>query len=395
MKICIIGAGASGLAAAITAARINESASITILEKKEKPAAKLLATGNGRCNITNASCQDLAMTSEFLSSVGIVTRVEDEGRMYPVSGRAQDVYTALLSAAEAEGISIITSKVVTQITSAGSQGSAFSVVCEDGSSYDADRVLIASGGKAAPQFGTSGDSYTLARALGHTVTKLAPVLTPLDIKGFNGQLKGIRAHAKVTLLKRNQPVHIEIGEVQFTEKGISGVCIFNISRHVILDADTHFGDYQVEIDFLPDFGGGVDTVKEILRQRQTQKGIVAGELLRTLVDERIAKYIMTSAGVDNTDAPVSKITEIQLDKIASLIKGWPLTVSGAGGWNVAQCTRGGVTLEEIDPATMESQVVPGLYLAGEAIDYDGPCGGFNLQNAWVTGILAGQAMGRE
>lgn len=385
MNIAIIGAGASGLAAAIKAARTNSEACIVVLEKKDRPATKLMATGNGRCNITNASCEDYDKTLAFLNSVGIFTEEEDEGRVYPFSGQAKDVCTALLSACNSLGVDIKTNMPVSKISTPKEDGGEFEIFCENGKSLKADKVIIAAGGKAAPQFGTSGDSYTLAKALGHSINKLAPVLTPLEISGFEGQFKGIRAKAEVTLYKRNQEIAIEKGEIQFTETGVSGICIFNLSRFVVLDKETNFGDYSIKVDL---FRGSEDLLFEILKSQKSIDGLLAGEILRTLVHERLAEALLYEVGI-KVKQKALEVPNDKLIELAKLIKSLMLNVKGAGGWNQAQCTRGGVELSEIDPSSMESKIIKNLYITGEALDYDGPCGGFNLQNAWMSGILAG------
>ncbi len=387
MQIVIIGAGASGLAAAISAARADSEACIVVLEKKDRAATKLLATGNGRCNITNTACDNQGMVLGFLNSVGIFTCEEEEGRVYPISEQAKDVHGALLSACNHLGVRLHTNSRVNELKPPKEKGQKFVICCEEGKVYEADRVILSAGGKSGSMYGTTGDSYTLAKSLGHTVGKLAPVLTPLEIKGFNGEFKGVRAKAKVTLFNKEQEVAVEKGEVQFTEKGVSGICIFNLSRFLILNKETSFEDYSLEIDF---FSGNEKELYEIFNSNRKIKGLLAGELLRTLVNEKLAESIIKEMKI-NPKEQAELVSDDKLKKMASFMKAMKLTIKGAGGWNQAQCTRGGVVLSEVDGSSMESKLVQGLFITGEALDYDGQCGGFNLHNAWETGILAGQA----
>lgn len=386
--IIIIGAGASGLAAAITAARTNPQACILILEKKDKPARKLLATGNGRCNITNLACPGYRNTLRFFESVGILAREENEGRFYPYTGKASDVVHALLRTAKALGIEILCGAEVTEVAKSGS---GFSVKLAGGEVHTSQRLLIAAGGKASPQYGTSGDAGRLARSLGHSVTKLAPALTSIDIKGADGTLKGIRVKARVSLYlgdrekSEERLLASELGELQFTETGISGVCVFNLSRLLEIDDNRAFENYEAEIDFAPDMD--INTVKELLSERESIEGMTQDEILSGIVDERIAKIIASRAEHE-------KYAMDTAADFAAGLKAFRLKVASAGGWKAAQCTRGGVPLSEVEPETMESKLCPGLFLSGEVLDYDGPCGGFNLQHAWETGMKAGVKMAK-
>ncbi len=386
--IIIIGAGASGLAAAITAARTNPQACILILEKKDKPARKLLATGNGRCNITNLACPGYRNTLRFFESVGILAREENEGRFYPYTGKASDVVHALLRTAKALGIEILCGAEVTEVSKADN---GFSVKLAGGEVHTSRKLLIAAGGKASPQYGTSGDAGRLARSLGHSVTKLAPALTSIDIKGADGTLKGIRVKARVSLYlgdrekSEERLLASELGELQFTETGISGVCVFNLSRLLEIDDNRAFENYEAEIDFAPDMD--INTVKELLSERETIEGMTQDEILSGIVDERIAKIIAARAEHE-------KYAMDTAADFAAGLKAFRLKVASAGGWKAAQCTRGGVPLSEVEPETMESKLCPGLFLSGEVLDYDGPCGGFNLQHAWETGMKAGVKMAK-
>lgn len=394
MKICIIGGGASAMAAAIAAKRRNEAAEIVIIEKKEKLGAKLFATGNGRCNITNTECPRAMETALFFDSIGVLLREEREGRMYPASEKAADVVRALERQLEIYKVRVLTGCTVTE-ASAEAQG--FSVVYagENGGvkTERADRLLIASGGKAGPQYGTSGDGYRLAKGFGHTVNRLSPVLTPLYSADVAASCKGARAKARVTLLRTENgtavPLAMENGEVQFTAKGLSGVCIFNLSRFVKLSDGAGFDSYSVAVDFIPDCDA--DFVENLLTARAEMPEMTAEDVLRSIVESSIGNDVLASLGIDKA-LPAAELGSGGIARIASELKDRRFVLSGAGGWRDAQCTAGGVELSEIDGSTMESRLQGGLYFAGEILDYDGACGGFNLQHAWETGIKAGLAM---
>lgn len=380
LDICIIGGGASGLAAAITAGRENPDKSILIIEKKETVGKKLAATGNGKCNLTNTSCDNMGSVLKFFDSIGIFTRADEEGRVYPYCSQAKDVVYALNKAAEAAGVDIRTGITVEKIVKTAD---GFNIKTNKGD-FESVKLLIATGGKSAPQFGTSGDGYIFAKQLGHTVTRLAPVLTGIEVMEDLKSVKGVRVKALVKLLKDGQTAEKEYGEVQFNEDGISGICVMNLSRFIKIDEGESFIEgirrYSVELDLVPE----VETEElEIMLQRRIDAGIGNTEdLLISIIPDKLRKYI-----ADEQELGLSELTE--------RLKSMKLSVSGTKGWKVAQCTSGGVTLDEIDAVTMESKLIDGLYFAGEVTDYDGPCGGYNLQYAWETGIKAGKAMAND
>ena len=380
LDICIIGGGAAGLAAAITAGRETTDKSILIIEKKETVGKKLAATGNGKCNLTNTSCENMDSVLEFFDSIGIFTRADEEGRVYPYCSQAKDVVYALNKAAEAAGADIRTGITVEKIVNTAD---GFNIKTNKGD-FESVKLLIATGGKSAPQFGTSGDGYIFAKQLGHTVTRLAPVLTGIEVMEDLKSVKGVRVKALVKLLKDGQTAEKEYGEVQFNEDGISGICVMNLSRFIKIDEGESFIEgirrYSVELDLVPE----VETEElEIMLQRRIDAGIGNTEdLLISIIPDKLRKYI-----ADKQELGLSELTE--------RLKSMKLSVSGTKGWKVAQCTSGGVTLDEIDAVTMESKLIDGLYFAGEVTDYDGPCGGYNLQYAWETGIKAGKAMAND
>lgn len=378
--IMIIGAGASGMAAASAALVRNPSVRLLLLEKKEAPGKKLSATGNGRCNITNKACLDYPDTEEFLRENGIFLREEEEGRVYPYSGKAAQVTRSLVRKIQQTGAEILCGETVISVEVLA--GGGFSVETASGLSLMSKVLILACGGKAAPQYGTSGDGFAWAKKLGHTVSRLSPVLTPLLLEEYPGKiLRGVRARAAAVLLKNGKPLAEERGEIQFTEEGVSGIAVFNLSRFVKLEPGENPRDgmrkYEIRLDFFPEME--CPELVLLLAERAA-RGIRKEELLCTLTDDRLAESIMQSMRPD-----------FSLTETAACLKEFRFRVSNTGGWKSAQCTTGGVLLSEIDSATGASKLCPGLYFAGEILDYDGPCGGYNLNHAWGTGRKAGRA----
>lgn len=349
--LIIIGAGAAGLAAA---ASIDSSIKTCILEKNRIPGRKIMATGGGRCNITNAACENKDKALEFFRCLGLETYCDGEGRYYPYSNQAADVVKCLTDAVRDKGIELITEF---RVSSASYEKESFTVFDEKGRDLSCRTLMVCPGGKAAPQLGTSGDGYGLAKAFGHTVRKVYPVLAGVRT-GDMKDVRGVRARGRVSLYKDGLFVACEDGEIQFNEDGISGICVMNLTMHITSDEgepmDKALNRYQLSLDLAPDF------TETQLAGRRSAFGIVT---------EKLAARV----NIGN-------------------IKGWRLPVKGVKGWKDAQCTAGGVDVSEIDPDTMESCKVPGLYFAGEILDVQGPCGGFNLQNAWETGIKAAEAI---
>lgn len=374
--LVIAGGGAAGLAAAASFIReMNQGAeddclSVCILEKNDAPGRKINATGGGRCNLTNEACQGKGITLEFFHGLGIETWHDSEGRYYPYSNKASDVTKALTDAVGGAEIRCgFTIKVISRVKSDDGEEYFMITGTDQDSGMDmifADRVLMAMGGKAGPQYGTTGDGYTIARTLGHTVTTVFPILTGIECSADGvdfASLKGVRAKGTVILNRDGKPMVRDTGEIQFTEDGISGICVFNLTPHIKADKWERFEDalkrFTITVDLAPDF------TEEELAARESAFGILTEKL---------------AAAFDGTDV--------------SAIKNWQLDIAGIKGWRDAQATFGGVALDEIDMDTMESRLVPGLYFAGEIIDAQGPCGGFNLQNAWETGIKAAGAIAK-
>jgi len=409
--IAIIGGGASGLAAAITARRNAPEMSVAIFEKKEVTGKKLSATGNGRCNLSNVKCSLSEQVIDFFMSVGISVRKDEEGRLYPYSEDAKDVTEILTACARGEGAEILLNSGISRMEAdpeggfllfvgenggaGGGPAGASSAGVENCRAVHAKKVLLATGGKSYASMGTTGDGYIMARKLGHTVTKLVPGLTAVEVTSDLADIKGVRSKALVTLYKDGEQIFSEKGEVQFRADSLSGICVMNMSRFVKVEAgeslEAAMGRYMVSVNLVPDFG--TVEIISMLKQRFLLKGLTVLEAMKTLVREVLACRILSDAGVE-WDAPALSVAfdDRKLLAIVNGMRGMRFGIRGVKGWNEAQITLGGVSMEEINPVTMESKLVPGLFFSGEVTDFDGPCGGYNLHNAWITGMLAGVGM---
>ncbi len=387
-RIVIIGGGASGLMAAIYAAR--NGASVTVLEKNEKPGKKLLATGNGRCNFTNldqnrrcyrGSDPDRAFqiisrfgvqeTISFFSSIGIYTK-NREGWIYPCTGQASSVLQVLLMEAEYRRVKIKTREAVTGVARTGEGG--FQVSTETWT-YPAEVVLVSCGSPASGISGASDLAEALAGSLGHSFLPFRPALVPLKCRGsYFGKWAGIRTTGTASLYLNGKCLLQETGELQLTGSGISGIPVFQLSRYAVRALEEGCR-VQVYLDFLPDFDReGLQAYLETRKRQCPYKDRREG-LIGLLPDKLI---------------PVLAPASANQEEILANIKAFPLEVQGASSLAQAQVCSGGVPLKELKD-TLESRKVPGLYFTGEAVDVDGACGGYNLQWAWSSGAIAGTA----
>lgn len=389
--VVILGGGAAGLAAAIAAAAFGLS--VLILEKNDRPARKVQAAGNGRCNLSNRSCSDWPTTEAFFHSIGLYTREGDDGRLYPHSEDGRDVVRCLVREARNRGVEVVCGcpaldiQVLPLPANAAqrnhSRSSLSFTVAFAGGSVGASRVLMAPGGKAGPVFGTTGDGYRWARKLGHQVKRTFPVLTGIRTRENMTDLglSGVRQKGEALLFRKGEEVFRERGEIQYTDAGLSGICIFNMTRFMDLTSEARearcFSDFLIWMDFMPDFSQ--QEVSALYRKNLARCGGQKTEALTSLVKQPLARVI--GEGLLSGQSP-----DLQLKKL-------PFHPLNLEGWDRAQGTRGGVPLSELCLDTMESRLVPGLYLAGEVLDRDFPCGGFNLQAAWTEGLRAGRAIG--
>ncbi len=381
--VCIVGGGASGMATAISLIMKNPSIDIVMLEKKEKLGKKILATGNGKCNISNINAPTFDDSCAFFRQIGVEIKIQENGRAYPVSEQAKDVVEAMVNFIKSHNIKVIINCNVKDITI--SRMGHYQLSSED-LEIEAENVILATGGKAAPQFGTVGDGYRLAKKLGHNTSKLHPALVGLKCKNeMLGIVSGVRAKCKVSLFRDKFLLKSEEGELQFTKYGLSGICIFNMSNSIKVDKNNKFENYSLSVDFL--FRYTFMEAFHILTLRKNIQGMKTENMLLSLVNQEISKKILK--GWSDKVQVAKNLRDEDIEEIINTFKNLTFKVIGVNGWKEAQCTSGGILREEIDMETMESKICKGLYFAGEIIDYDGPCGGFNLENAWTTGRKIG------
>ena len=369
-KICIIGGGASGLMAAIMAAR--EGGEVTLLEHNEKTGKKLLATGNGRCNLTN-TCQE---PSCYHSLSGNLAWEILQGFSFQDTIRFFSQRELLEMEARYRKVKIKCKEHVKDIKK---EGEGFLVVTETWS-YPADKVILAAGSRASAIQGADGSGYELAKNLGHSLIPPLPALVPLKGKGnWFSKWAGVRTEGRVSLLAENHIFDQAQGEIQLTDYGVSGIPVFQVSGRAVRLREEGL-KVTLLLDFLPDFDR--EGLAAFLRARQEQcpyKSVK--QLLIGLLPEKLAEVLMTG--------------KPDISKLAEKIKEFPIEITGGKSYEQAQVCSGGVPLSEVYSDTLESRKVPGLYLAGEILDTDGICGGYNLQWAWTTGALAGRSAARN
>lgn len=406
-EVTIIGGGASGLTAAITAA--ENGADVTVLEHMPRVGKKILSTGNGKCNLTNLALSDscyrcsepdfpmavigqfpVSETLVFFRRLGVVT-VDRNGYVYPMSGQAQTVLDALREKAESLGIHTVLECAPEAVIK---RKDGFEIRTDKGS-FHAGAVILAAGSAAAGSTGSDGSGYVLAKALGHRIKKPLPALVQLKCRGdyFKG-IAGVRTEAKVSLYTAEKNGNLgkllasDTGELQLTDYGISGIPVFQVSRFASEALDRRKRVLAV-IDFFPGF-----TAEELFALLREQKKYLADRELSSYLNgifhKKLSALFLKAAGL-KADRPAASLTEKQMSELAGLIKEWTVEVTEPNSFDKAQVCMGGVLTAEVDRLTMESKLVPGLFFAGEILDVDGICGGYNLQWAWSSGYLAGKS----
>ena len=400
MVIGIIGGGASGMAAALAAAE-NESVQVILLERQARVGRKLQATGNGRCNLTNLhackggyhgeepSFADYALghfgpekTLEWFRSLGLFTVAEESGRVYPYSDQANSVLDVLRFALEKPNIEV---KLGFEVEKVKKTADGFRVESKE-ETLECDKLIVACGGLAGTKLGGTMSGYKLLRSFGHKCTKLRPTLVQLKTSwGGIAGLKGVRANCHAAIYHNGELHSQSTGEIQFTEFGISGPVIFEISR----DACQGSGNWVCRLDFLPDIDA--ETLKEELLRRRTTN-LPVSELLTGILHNRLGRVITQAVGISGY-VPVAQLEEPEIAEVCRAVKNFEIILTEPMGMDAAQVTAGGIVTKEFDDKTMESRIVSGLYACGEVLDIDGDCGGYNLQWAWSSGRLAGHHAG--
>ena len=398
MNVCVIGGGAAGMLAALTAAENGHR--VLLLERQSRVGRKLLATGNGRCNLSNyhvspahyhggagfcdfaLSQFDVGETLQYFASLGLLTVSEASGRIYPMSNMAGSVLDVLRYALERPEIDLQTGQTVTAVRKTPE---GFSVKTET-DTFSARCLILAAGGAAGSKVGGGMDGYRLAKSLGHHRTALYPSLVQLKTDPtYPRALKGVKAQCGISICRGSQVLARNSGEVLFTEYGVSGPAIFDLSRSVSAGGS----DLTCLLNFFPDWEEA--EVLHWLSQRQAAMAAhEASPLLTGSCHTRLGQMICKSAGFTNQRA--AGLTRDDLRRIARQATHFALPITGTCGFDQAQVTAGGLDTSEFDPRTLQSRLVPGLYACGELLDIDGDCGGYNLQWAWSSGRLAGKLL---
>ncbi|MDR1570325.1 MAG: aminoacetone oxidase family FAD-binding enzyme [Oscillospiraceae bacterium] len=398
MKVAVVGAGAAGMLASISAREAG--AEVVALEQHARVGKKLLATGNGRCNVMNAGAVDGRYNGDgagvaasmvgsagarrlisYFEGIGLLLREEGERRVYPASGTANAVVDALRFRMDRVGVSVLCGWAVGSIRR---ERAGFTLNSLGGESIRADRVIVATGGRAGIA-GTDALGYELLARLGHPITSPRPALAPIRVAADSIRgLKGVRALASLALMDGERQIRAESGEIIFSDNSISGIPIMQCSRYISGGAN------WLRIDLLPEREAGA--WRAWLEARAADDGHANAEaLLRGLVHPRVALCLLRAAGagadVRAADAPWRAI--------ARLLRDWRIPVLGTADFSRAQVTAGGASLSAFNPDTLESKLIPGLFAAGEALDVDGDCGGFNLMWAWASGITVGTHIAKQ
>jgi len=407
--IIVIGGGAAGMMAAGAAA--ENGANVVLIEKNAGLGKKLLITGGGRCNITNTADVadfvgrvlrnpnflysalygfDSAALRDFLSGLGCLTKVEEEGRVFPVSDDAADVVKALVRYLKETGVDVWTETAVAEVLPREEPG--FTVILTDGREIAADAVIVTTGGLAAPHTGSTGDGYHIARKLGHDVTKLYPALAPLVVQNPDiSQLMGLSMGDVGLVAKRDgKVVYKDFGDIIFTHFGLSGPVVLRASAH--LARSLHL-PHEIYLDFTPNQSEkGLDN--DILQMFGQNPNRDVKNCLAELLPTRLLAVLLAAAGLAE-DTKARDVTKEARKSLCHSIKAFGLEIAGSVGFGAAVITCGGVNCDEIDPGTMESKLVRGLYFAGEVLDVDALTGGYNLAIAFATGRLAGKSAAND
>lgn len=403
-RIVILGGGASGMVAAIAAAEHAPSGTeILLLEQNPKLGKKLLATGNGRCNLDNAKCSidnyftsnpgiaatmlqhiaDLNLQKWFFNH-GLFCREAEDGRLYPYSNQAADVVTLLSYWLKQYHVIIHTDCRVTNLLE---NGSSYTVICANGMEFDSPIVICAMGGNAGPQFGSEGFGIKTAFRLGCQMEPLYPCLVPLKCKREQiATLSGIRVKANATLYDGTQAIHTEIGEIQFTDYGISGIAIMQLTGW--LGTQHGLTEPNIQLNLFPQYTE--TSLTALLFQRtQQMKDASISEFLTGFVHPQVGIAIWNAQHIKTDIQSVASLNQAECAMFAKGLQHWTFTELEHTGWKHAQTTGGGIALQQLEPYSFQLKEKPGLYFVGETIDCAGFCGGYNLHLAFGSGLLAG------
>ena len=397
-KVIVIGGGASGLVSAIYAA-INGN-KVILLERNNKCGKKLLLTGNGKCNYFNSdmninhyNTSDKKVLQEIITSnyverieyffktLGIVPKIKN-GYYYPMSNQSTSIVNALVNYAKLVGVDIKNNVLVEYINYLDDQ---FVLNTSDGV-FKCSKVIIATGSKVLSKTGSDGMGYTFLKKFGHSIIKPLPALVQLIGKGkYFKNWAGVRCDVSLTHLEANQKIKEVKGEVQLTDYGISGICTFQLSGRIARGLDNEKKE-EIAINFMPWLDIGFDEYMN----KQNKKFTIT-QILEGFLNYKLVNVILFFAGIDR-DSRWIELTDEQHECLKDYVLNFKIEIIDTKGFEHAQVCSGGIPLSEIDPTTMESRYQKGLYITGELLDIDGECGGYNLGNAWITGMIAGSSI---
>ena len=413
-KIIVIGGGPAGMFAAIAAAEAGSQ--VTLLEKNEKLGKKLYITGKGRCNITNAGDMDNLFANimtnakflysafysydnqrviDFFESNGLRTKIERGNRVFPVSDHSSDVIATLQKVLKEKKVKIMLHTQVQRLLEEPSvddmsQNVVTGVKLEDGTTMQADAVIVATGGFSYQTTGSTGDGYRFAKEMGHTVTDIHPSLVPFLAKEvYVQQMQGLALkNVEVRILNGKKLLYQEFGEMLFTHFGVSGPLL--LSASAAIKPSLTAGELSMFIDLKPALSEE-QLDHRLLREFDEAKNKQFKNSIGGLFPAKMIPVILELSGID-PDKKVNEITKEERQQFLHLIKAFPMTLNGVRDFNEAIITKGGIKVSEVNPSTMESKLVRNLYFCGEVLDLDAVTGGFNLQIAWSTGHLAGSCI---
>lgn len=408
-KVAVVGGGAAGMMAAVFAAR-NEN-EVYLYEKNEKLGKKLFITGKGRCNLTNtADMEELfaavvsnpkflyssfySFTNEqtiaFFEELGVKTKVERGGRVFPVSDHSSDVIRGLERELNRLGVHIVLNTEVKELLAVN--GSVRELLLASGKRTDADAVIVAAGGLSYPSTGSTGDGYRMAESCGHKITPLSPALVPMEVKEWYAkELMGLSLrNIGITITDGSKKLYQDFGEMLFTHYGVSGPVILSASS--ITGSRLKEKELTLHIDLKPALTKE-QLDKRVLREFESNHNRQFKNAVAGLFPAKLLPVMVDLSGIPE-EKRVNEITKEERKKFTDLIKDFTMTLTGLRSYSEAIITRGGISVKEIDPGTMESKLIKGLFFAGEVLDLDAVTGGFNLQIAWSTGFLAGAHAGQ-
>jgi hypothetical protein len=409
--VAVIGGGPAGMMAAGRAAELG--AKVVLIEKNETLGVKLLITGGGRCNVTNAETNTRALLSKFkesdkflfspfsqwgaketlhfFNSRNMPTKVEAEQRVFPMSNSAQSVWDVLVAYIEEGGVTVLADSPVMSFKT--QEKSITSVCLKGGQEVQAKSFILATGGTSRPETGSTGDGFKWLREIGHTVTEPSASLVPIAIKdAWVKQLAGVTLQdVKITLFQNNVRQSAKSGKILFTHFGVSGPTILNMSREI--DELLKYGSVEVSLDLFPtqDHGLLSMTLVEIFKLNTNKK---FKNSLSPLISSTLASLIVKLSGID-PETPCHSITREERLTLVKLLKDLRMSVKGLLGVDKAVVTSGGVKLDEVDFKTMRSRLYSNLYLVGDILDIDRPSGGYSLQLCWTTGFVAGTSAAKD